>query len=209
MKLTDELWTQNIEIATSCLATPFVKRIQNGDLPLQNFQNYIAQDAEFLEAFARAYGLAIAKSNDRKSLTILSNLLVGVINEVKLHDSYATRWEVNLEKIIIHPATKNYTDFLYEVSNSNSMCAIISAMIPCMRLYAWLGMKLKEIKLCESNKYNEWIQTYSSVEFRELVSTIEALLNIYFKKEEVKEIHYLYSRAMHLELSFFEAYSPL
>ncbi len=38
------------------------------DLSVECFQIYVAQDAYFLESFARAYALALAKSPDREGV---------------------------------------------------------------------------------------------------------------------------------------------
>ena len=46
------------------LAHPFVRGLADGSLPRQVFSGYVAQDAFFLEAFARAYALALAASPD-------------------------------------------------------------------------------------------------------------------------------------------------
>ncbi|MCZ6706630.1 MAG: hypothetical protein O7A71_01605, partial [Chloroflexi bacterium] len=42
------------------MAHPFVRGIRSGDLPRERFRVYVAQDAYFLKAFARAYALALS-----------------------------------------------------------------------------------------------------------------------------------------------------
>lgn len=36
--------------------------------------------------------------------------------ELRLHDSYARGWGVDLGSVVVHPATHAYTDFLMEVA---------------------------------------------------------------------------------------------
>ena len=93
----EELWKLNRDTAHARLAHPFVQGIASGDLSRQRFQVYVAQDACFLEAFARAYALALAKSPDREGIAVFKDLLVGVFDELTLHESYAQRWGVSLE----------------------------------------------------------------------------------------------------------------
>ena len=50
-----ELWNANADLAQACLANPFVHGIADASLPVECFRAYVAQDAFFLDAFARAY----------------------------------------------------------------------------------------------------------------------------------------------------------
>ena len=52
------LWRQSRDLADACLEHPFVQGIASGDLAPERFRVYVAQDACYLEAFARAYALA-------------------------------------------------------------------------------------------------------------------------------------------------------
>jgi thiaminase/transcriptional activator TenA len=79
-----ELWQRNRDLADACLAHPFVRGIASGELEHRRFQLYVAQDACFLEAFARAYALALARCPDREGLAVFKDLLVGVFDELRL-----------------------------------------------------------------------------------------------------------------------------
>ena len=78
MVITQKLWESNYGLASQSLNTKFVQGIKNGDLPKTKFQEYLAQDYFFLESFARAYGLAVSKSRNKKNIKTLSVLLSGV-----------------------------------------------------------------------------------------------------------------------------------
>jgi thiaminase/transcriptional activator TenA len=112
----EELWKLNRDTAEACLGHPFVQGIASGDLSRQRFQVYVAQDACFLEAFARAYALALAKSPDREGIAVFKDLLVGVFEELTLHESYARRWGVSLEPEPL-PSTSAYCDFLLRTAS--------------------------------------------------------------------------------------------
>jgi len=56
------LWQQNVRLAEVCLHHPFVRGLADGTLDPEAFRRYVAQDAFFLNAFARAYALAAARS---------------------------------------------------------------------------------------------------------------------------------------------------
>ena len=205
MLLTQKLWESNYDLALLSLNTKFVQGIKNGDLPKTKFQEYLAQDYFFLESFARAYGLAVSKSTNKKNIKTLSVLLSGVSEELILHETYAKEWDIDLTTNLIGPATKKYTDFLEEVSLNLSLIEIMSAMTPCMRLYSWLGKKL--LNMISDNPYKEWILTYSDESFDNLAKSLENLIDEYEYSYDIDQVNFLYKRAMELELDFFNAYS--
>ena len=205
MLITQKLWERNYNLASLSLNTKFVQGIKNGDLPKTKFQEYLAQDYFFLESFARAYGLAVSKSRNKKNIKTLSVLLSGVSEELILHETYAKEWDIDLTTNLIGPATKKYTDFLEEVSLNLSLIEIMSAMTPCMRLYSWLGKKL--LNMISDNPYKEWILTYSDESFDNLAKSLENLIDEYDESYDIDQVYFLYKSAMELELDFFNAYS--
>ena len=205
MLTTQKLWERNYNLASLSLNTKFVQGIKNGDLPKIKFQEYVAQDYFFLESFARAYGLAVSKSRNKKNIKTLSVLLSGVSEELILHETYAKEWDIDLTTNLIGPATKKYTDFLEEVSLNLSLIEIMSAMTPCMRLYSWLGKQL--LNMISNNPYKEWILTYSDESFDNLAKSLENLIDEYDESFDIDQVNFLYKRAMELELDFFNAYS--
>ena len=205
MLITQKLWESNYELAYLSLNTKFVQGLKNGDLPKLKFQEYLAQDYFFLESFARAYGLAVSKSKNKKTIKILSGLLSGVSEELILHESYAKKWDIDLATNSIEPATKKYTDFLEDVSLNQNLIEIMCSMTPCMCLYSWIGKKL--INMTSNNPYKEWILTYSDQSFENLAKSLENLIDEYDESYDINQVEFLYKRAMELELEFFNAYS--
>jgi thiaminase (transcriptional activator TenA) len=202
MSLAKKLWEENADIARAALEHQFVRGLGDGDLPLGSFQEYVAQDAFFLEAFARAYALALAHSSDRAGLHDFAQLLTGALEELELHGKYAERWGVELGDVVPGEATLAYTDFLLATAALRGAGETCAAMTPCMRLYAFLGQSLADEAIGESNAYAEWIETYSAPDFEALASTLEDLLDRY--AADTPAVHAAYRRAMDLELAFFE-----
>ena len=205
MTITKKLWEDNLEIAQQSLNTKFVQGLKTGSLPKNIFQEYLAQDYFFLETFAKAYGLAVSKSNDKYSIRKLSELLMGFSEELILHETYAKKWNIDLSNNYIKKATKNYTDFLDDTSKRFSSVEIMFAMTPCMRLYSWIGKSLYKEDF--DNKYKEWIITYSDESFENLANSLENLIETNKESYDINQAKYLYKRAMELELDFFNAYS--
>jgi thiaminase/transcriptional activator TenA len=203
MSLAKTLWEENVDLTWAALEHRFVRGLGDGDLPLGSFQEYVAQDAFFLEAFARAYALALAQSPDRQGLHDFVELLAGVLEELELHGKYAERWSVELADVVPGEATLAYTDFLLATAALRGVGETCAAMTPCMRLYAFLGQSLADEGVDENNAYAEWIETYSDPDFETLASTLEDLLDRY--AADTPAVRAAYRRAMSLELAFFEA----
>ena len=112
MTLSTQLWSENGDLAAEALAHPFVSRLGDGSLDREIFAGYVAQDAFFLESFARAYALALARSSDTPTLLALAGLIGGVSEELGLHASYAARWGIDMSDVEPASATLAYTEFL-------------------------------------------------------------------------------------------------
>ncbi|HZY65047.1 MAG TPA: TenA family protein [Rubrobacteraceae bacterium] len=206
MSLSAKLWAENADLTQEALGHRFVRGIADGTLPLESFQEYVAQDAFFLESFARAYALALARTPDAGNLHDFAELLAGVLEELKLHEGYAARWNVDLGEAVPGKATLAYTDFLLATASLGSVGQTCAAMTPCMRLYAFLGQSLAEEGVGQDNPYAEWVETYSDPEFEALAARLEELLDR--SADDTPAVRSAYRRAMTLEIGFFEANSP-
>jgi len=200
MSLAAELWTANADLAAEALAHPFVTGVGDGTLPRAVFTGYVAQDAFFLESFARAYAVGIAHSPDRATLDTFADLLAGVREELALHAGYAARWGIDLVGVDPLPATLAYTDFLLSTAFLGGITLTAAAMTPCVRLYAHLGRSLSAET---AGDYAEWVTTYADPGFEELAVTLERLLDQH--ASDVPAVRTAYRRAMQLEVGFFEA----
>ena len=200
MSLAADLWTANADLAAEALAHPFVTGVGDGTLPQAVFAGYVAQDAFFLESFARAYAVGIAHSPDRATLDTFADLLAGVREELALHAGYAARWGIDLVGVEPLPATLAYTDFLLSTAFLGGITLTAAAMTPCVRLYAHLGRSLSAET---AGDYAEWVTTYADPGFEELAVTLERLLDQH--ASDVPAVRTAYRRAMQLEVGFFEA----
>jgi thiaminase/transcriptional activator TenA len=202
MSISKELWAANQDLAKACLEHPFVQGIADGSLEQQKFAYYVGQDAFFLEAFARAYSIAAAKTSEFSEFTTFHHLAGGVLEELKLHEGYAAKWGVYLHSTKPGVATRRYTDFLLATAWGGDIGLIATAMSPCMRLYAFLGEELASNGI-PTHQYTDWIRTYSSADFLPLAQQLENLVEFYVKDIDLVGSTYRY--AMLCELDFFQA----
>lgn len=205
------LWQQNQDLAQACLQHPFVRQLRDGTLSEAIFRGYIAQDAFFLEAFARAYALALSRSEDSEAIGVFHDLIGGVRQELQLHAAYATELNIDLNRVRPNPACRAYTDFLLATAWQRSLAETLAAITPCMRLYLYLGEKLlQEIggaAEVATHRYGRWISTYNDPEFQKLNKRLDGLVERF--ADDTSAVRSAYRYAMHCELEFFsDAFEP-
>ncbi len=202
MTISTDLWESNQDLAQACLEHPFVQGIATGTLDRVKFAYYVGQDAFFLEAFARAYSLAAAKAPDWEGFNTFHSLAGGVLQELRLHEGYASEWGVDLRHVEPAAATRRYTDFLMATAWGSEASLITVAMTPCLRLYAFLGQQLAQSGIPE-HQYASWIRTYSHPEFEQLAQKLESLTDRYTTITASVKSTYRY--AMLCERDFFQS----
>jgi len=199
--LAQRLWQANADWAQKILAHPFVQGLGDGSLAIGAFKSYVAQDAYFLDAFARAYAFCLAHGTSRDDLYGFSELIAGVLEELKLHKNYTEKLQVRLDGVTPLPATQAYVDFLLGNARQGNLGETIAGMTPCMRLYAWLGQTLAQKDVAPA--YADWVKTYSDPGFESLAVRLEELLDQHAVDSPAVRANY--RRAMELEYGFFDA----
>jgi thiaminase/transcriptional activator TenA len=200
--LHEALWRACQDLAEACRRHPFVRGLEDGSLDPGVFRRYVAQDVFYLRAFARAYALGAARSGDDETLAAFCDLLNGVWKELQLHAAFSQRFGIDAARVAPNSATRAYVDFLLATAWHGEIEVIIAAMTPCMQLYGYLGAELAQT--CTShNPYQEWIATYSSREFGQLVARLESLLDKLAR--DAPAVREAYCYAMQCELNFFSA----
>lgn len=202
MSLSQELWQTNQDLACASLDHPFVQGIGSGELPRERFAYYVGQDAFFLEAFARAYSIAAAKTTDWEGFRTFHTLVDGVLAELQLHGKYAAAWGVNMRLVEPGPATRRYTDFLLATAWGHATGLTAVAMLPCMRLYAFIGQELARDGIPDHD-YTDWITTYSDPAILDLANQLGELADRYASDTPLVRSTYRY--AMLCERDFFQA----
>jgi thiaminase/transcriptional activator TenA len=200
--LHDLLWQRNADVARSCLEHPFVRGLADGSLEFAAFKRYVAQDAFFLRAYLRAYALAATWSNDLDQVQQFQPLMKSILRELELHGKYVATLGVDLACVQPYWETSAYTDFLLRVTWQHALDEIVAALVPCMRLYRFLGTELTAF-LRPNHPYEEWITSYASDWFKGRSDRLESILDR--AATDSPTVREVYRYAMQCELVFFSA----
>ena len=201
----DLCWQHDRDLAAACLVHPFVRGLADGSLPTPRYRDYVAQDAFFLRAFAAAYALAGAGCQDAAGKALYGRLAQGVDDELRLHRQQAERLGIDLSRVVPGDATLAYTEFLTATAATRPESCAAAAMLPCLRLYAWLGERLLP-QLAPTSPYGDWVRTYADPGFAQLWQSLAPRLAGAERQGVAHdELAALHRRAMHLEHRFFAA----
>lgn len=118
-----------------------------------SFQHFIAQDGYFLEAFAKAYAIALSKevTSESNVFEVLLELLEGVRAELKMHSTYAANWGIDKEAFTEpSPTTLTYNSFLLKVAegprvygwHKSGMSFCLAVDMPILQMYGHMSIRV-------------------------------------------------------------------
>ncbi|MPZ60950.1 MAG: thiaminase II [Propionibacteriales bacterium] len=158
---------------------PFVRGIGDGTLDLERFQFWIRQDYLFLIEYSRLLSLASARAPDLDTMTRFADLAHETLHgEMELHRSYSADLGIpaaDLEREVMAPTTRGYTDFLLRVATIGDFAELLAALLPCMWGFNEIGLRHAENGAPEVERYRRWIEMYAADEFTALVDWLRDL----------------------------------
>ncbi|ATW87536.1 thiaminase/transcriptional activator TenA [Halohasta litchfieldiae] len=149
---------------------PFVVELAEGTLDPAAFEHWITQDYRYLQDYARLFAIAGPKARDEETMTGLLAIAHSILDtEMDLHRSFAADYgisQANLEATEKAPTCVAYTNFLLRTAYEGSLAEIAAALYPCMQGYLDIADHMTELA-DENHQYTQFIETYTSDEFRE------------------------------------------
>lgn len=193
----------------------FVEQLATGQLPIHCFKHYLQQDYLFLKHYARAYALAIYKSESVEQMalghTCLQNLLG---SEIQLHLNYCQQWGLDIkaiESLEEDIATVAYTRFVLDRGLAGDLLDLYVALAPCALGYSQIGKRLFSAKTTKKagNDYWSWIEAYASEGFFKAVDdqmlVLEKLLmQLPLESPRWKQLQHTFATATKLESAFWQ-----
>ena len=164
----------------------FVMLLASGKLPEACFRRYLTQDYLFLIHFARAWGLAIYKSDTLAEMRRAQRLVAATLDlEIGLHIDYCRGWGLSEEAMAAEPeaiATIAYTRFVLDRGLAGDRLDLETALAPCIVGYAVIAaerMADRNTRL-DGNPYREWLEMYAGAEYQDLAREAELALDEQF-----------------------------
>jgi len=190
---------------------PFVRGIGDGTLSRDRFEFYLKQDYAYLIDFSRVFALAAAKAWSLPDMGTFATLLNVTLNtEMELHRKTCAAFGIpveELEKTRKAMITSAYTDLLVRTCYEGSLSDILAVLVPCACGYVEIAGKLKSQGLPDDRFYRDWIETYSSREFREFADWLIEKMNEHAEQAPAQRKEYwnrLYESSARFEYLFFD-----
>jgi thiaminase (transcriptional activator TenA) len=166
----------------------FVLQLASGDLPEACFRHYLVQDYLFLIHFARAWGLAVYKSDRIDEMRRAQRLVAATLDvEIGLHVDYCRGWGLSEAAVASEPeapATIAYTRFVLDRGLAGDRLDLEVALAPCMIGYAEIAAeRLSDPSTRrDGNPYREWLDMYAGAEYQGLARDCAAALDEQFAR---------------------------
>lgn len=154
------------------VAHDFVAGLADGTLPEVCFRHYLGQDYLFLIHFARAYALAVFKSDNLADMRDAAAGMNAILDtEMALHVEYCRGWGLDEAAMTALPeatATMAYTRYVLEAGLQGDLLDLYVALAPCVLGYGEIGVRLGASPATrrDDNPYAAWINMYAGDEYQ-------------------------------------------
>lgn len=159
----------------------FIEQLGDGTLPLESFQDYLAQDYLFLVQFARANALAAYKARTLADIQAASEGLAATIHETNLHIRLTESWGITREELESAPekqGTVAYTRYVLDTGMAGDLLELQVALAPCQIGYAEIGTYLApRLDGRDDHPYADWINEYAGEDFQNQAQSMISLLD--------------------------------
>jgi thiaminase (transcriptional activator TenA) len=190
---------------------PFVRGIGDGSLDVERFAGYLRQDYLYMIDSARLFAVAASRAPDLDLMTRFVAFAHSTLTaEMELHRAYARKFGISsaeLECTQASPTTRAYTDFMLRVASLGSFGELAVAPFPCMWGYSEIGQALARRERALEGRYAEWIETYSSHDFAELIEWYRVMVDRYAEsapEPELKRMEDVFLTSSRYEFLFWE-----
>ncbi len=161
----------------------FVRQIGAGTLPEAAFRYYLIQDYLFLIQFARAYALAVYKSDTLGDMRQAAGGMSAILDiEMGLHVEFCRGWGLSEDGMIAaaeDAACMAYTRYVLERGMAGDLLDLHAVLSPCIVGYAEIGSALAANagQAAMDNPYAAWIEMYAGNEYQEVAESEKAFLD--------------------------------
>lgn len=157
----------------------FVEQLGAGTLPREIFLHYLTQDYIFLFHFARAWALAVVKSETIAEARFAASIVNGLMDaEMSLHVDICGKAGIPEAALLAAAEEREnlaYTRFVLDAGMSGDFLDLVAALAPCVLGYGEIGARLAREGAADT-PYRQWIDTYAGDGYQGLCASVGELI---------------------------------
>ncbi|XP_060593167.1 uncharacterized protein LOC132747695 isoform X3 [Ruditapes philippinarum] len=202
--LSSFLWKKTQKYQTAALDSNYIHGIRDVSLDPTDFGAYNLQDAVYIYWYKVSMDISASRTNDTTLKEFLQKKSKSHEQEYK--EAFKT-WHISdpPRGIVLGSACQNYVNHLINVSKTMDGFYLVAALIPCSRLWPWLGIQINS----DSGKfgvYNNWVQVNLNQSYVGY-TTYEKIIDDAFAQGKINKEKALqaYEESMKGEVDFFNS----
>lgn len=198
---TDRWWDDVATTLDETLACDFLVGLREGTLDEDVFAGYLAQDVHYLRAYERHLARLAAWSSGARA-SFWAAAAQGCADEAR--DLHHRRLAGSHADDPVHPTCAGYLAHLQDAADSGSAAVLAAAVLPCFRVYAWVGTRLGHAP--EGHPFADWLGAYGDPGFAAASAEATALVEELAAAAEPHErgrMTRAFRRSTEWELAFF------
>lgn len=179
LSYTDVWWADAAPVLQETIDCAFLVGLRDGTLEPEVFAGYLAQDVHYLRAYERhlaalgvgapgagagsgaGAGAASASAAAGAAAAFWAAAAQGCADEAR--DLHHRRLAGSHADDPVHPTCAGYLAHLQEAADSGSRAVLAAAVLPCFRVYAWVGSQLGVAP--DGHAFADWITAYGDPGF--------------------------------------------
>ncbi|MGN6409793.1 MAG: TenA family protein, partial [Curtobacterium sp.] len=152
---TDRWWDDVAEVLQETIACDFLGGMRAGTLDAEVFAAYLAQDVHYLRAYERHLALLGSWTSGAEA-AFWQAAARGCADEAR--DLHHRRLAGTHAEDPVHPVCAGYLAHLQAAADSGSVGVLAAAVLPCFRVYAWVGTQIGTVPA--DHPFADWIGAY-------------------------------------------------
>lgn len=157
---TDRWWEDVSEVLQETIDCAFLVGLRDGTLDPAVFASYLAQDVHYLRAYERHLS-TLASWSTGAAAAFWAASAQGCADEAR--DLHHRRLAGTHADDPVHPTCAGYLAHLQAAADSGSPAVLAAAVLPCFRVYAWVGTQLGVAP--PAHPFADWIGAYGDPGF--------------------------------------------
>ena len=179
----DDYWMRTRDLRGTIGSMPFIQRLLDGTLNLDDFSFYLHQDDLYLTDYSSLLALASSRADTLHDRVFFAQCASeGVEAEVSFHAEWFRSHGYSPKAQPMSTVTAAYIGHEHHVADHGNYAELAAVLLPCFWLYGAIGMEIAQraadmhIDLA-THPFGTWIGLYSDTSFNTSVAGAIAICN--------------------------------